>query len=36
MYNSAWKKKYVLLDHTSCSHIEESKITVHQASQDIS
>lgn len=29
------KKKKVLLDHTSCSHIEVPKITVHQASQDI-
>lgn len=36
MNNSTWKEKYVLLDHTSCSHIVGSEVKVHNASQDIS
>lgn len=36
MNNSTWKKNYVLLDHTSCSHIVGSEVKVHHASQDIS
>lgn len=30
------KKNYILLDHTSCSHIEGSNVKVHHARQNIS
>lgn len=35
MSNSTWKKNYILLDHTPCSHREGSKTEVHTR-QDIS